>query len=88
MCNSMCHMKTATVRQVRHEFGKVLEWVAAGEEVTVLKRTHPVARICPPRPAEVADKVKLPDFEARAKAVFGDRVIPNAVVREREERRW
>ena len=43
-------MKTATIRQVRHDFGTVLAWIAEGEEVTVLNRTRPVARILPPRP--------------------------------------
>ncbi|HMP76928.1 MAG TPA: antitoxin Phd/YefM, type II toxin-antitoxin system domain protein [Kiritimatiellia bacterium] len=80
-------MKTATIRQVRHELKMVLEWVAQGEEVTVLNRTRPVARILPPRPQAPA-KFKMPDFAARAKAIFGDRVIPNAVLQEREESRW
>ncbi len=80
-------MKTATIRQVHHNFSAILEWVAQGEEVTVLNRTRPVARICPPRPA-APKKFKMPDFAARAKAIFGDRVIPNAVLREREESRW
>ena len=83
----LCHMKTATIRQVRHEFSTILAWVAQGEEVTVLNRTRPVARILPPRPA-VSAKVKMPDFAARAKAIFGDKIIPNAVLREREESRW
>ena len=80
-------MKTATIRQVRHEFSAVLAWVAEGEEVTVLNRTRPVARICPPR-AQAPAKFKMPNFRARAKAIFGDRIIPNVVLQEREESRW
>jgi antitoxin (DNA-binding transcriptional repressor) of toxin-antitoxin stability system len=80
-------MKTATIRQVRHEFSTVLAWVAQGEEVTVLNRTRPVARICPPR-AQAPAKFKMPDFAARAKAIFGNRIIPNIVLLEREESRW
>ena len=83
----MCHMKTATIRQVHNDFRSVLAWVAAGEEVTVLNRTRPVARICPPR-AQVPTQFKMPDFAARAKAIFGNKIIPNAVLREREESRW
>jgi hypothetical protein len=30
----------------------------------------------------------MPDFAARAKAIFGDKIIPNAILREREESRW
>ncbi|MCX6996953.1 MAG: antitoxin Phd/YefM, type II toxin-antitoxin system domain protein [Kiritimatiellaeota bacterium] len=81
-------MKTATIRQVRHDFSTVLAWVAAGEEVTVLNRTRPVARICPPRVRAPAGGIKLPDFAARAQAVFGAHLVPNAVLREREESRW
>lgn len=87
MCHILCHMKTATIRQVRHDFNTVLAWIADGEEVTVLNRTRPVARICPPR-AQAPVKFKMPDFAARAKAIFGDRIIQNTVLREREESRW
>jgi hypothetical protein len=31
-------------------------------------------------------EVKWPDIEARAREVFGDRVLPNLVLQEREER--
>ena len=88
MCHMMCHMKTATIRQMRHDLSMVLGWVAEGEEVTVLKRSRPVARLCPPQPVERLRSSKKPDFEARAKAVFGNRVIPNAVLEERESYRW
>jgi antitoxin (DNA-binding transcriptional repressor) of toxin-antitoxin stability system len=80
-------MKTATIRQVRHDFSTVLAWVAKGEEVTVLNRIHPVARICPPRLQPHA-KCKMPDFAKRAKAIFGNKIIPNAVLQEREKSKW
>ena len=84
----MYHMKTATIRQVRHDFSTVLAWVAAGEEVTVLNRTRPVARLCPPR-AQTPAKFKMPDFAARAKAIFGDsKPIPNIILEERDQSRW
>ncbi len=82
------YMKTVTIRQVHHDFSAVLALVAQGEEVTVLNRTRPVARICPPRP-EVPAKFKMPDFAARAKAIFGDsKLMPNIILEEREERQW
>lgn len=82
-------MKTATIRQVCHDFNSVLAWVAAGEEVTVLKRTRPVARICPPR-APTPARVEMPDFAARAKAIFGKKRthFSNIVLQEREQSRW
>ena len=82
-------MRTATVRQVRHDFNTVLAWVAAGEEVTVLKRARPVARICPLRPAKPA-RFKMPDFAARAKAILGNKRthFSEIVLEERENSRW
>ena len=72
-------MKTATIRQVRNDFGSVLHWVACGEEVTVTRRTHPVAMIVPPRPVRRA-RVALPDFGARLRATYGNRLIDQAAV--------
>ena len=81
-------MKTATIRQVRHEFGAVLAWVAEGEEVTVLNRTRPVARICPPR-AQAPAKFKMPNFTSRAQAIFGNsKPMPNIVLEKREQSPW
>ena len=77
-------MKTATVRQVRHDFGSVLKLVEDGEEIAITKRGHIVARLCPP-PRPARRKVKMPDFAARLKATYGDRVLPgNSVLQERE----
>ena len=72
---------------IDHKKAIVVKITDQGEEVTVLNRTRPVARICPPR-APTPAKFKMPDFAARAKAIFGDKIIPNAVLREREESRW
>jgi antitoxin (DNA-binding transcriptional repressor) of toxin-antitoxin stability system len=81
-------MKTATIREIRNEFPRVLAWVAAGEEVTVLNRTHPVARLCPPR-AQAPAAFKAPDFAARARRIFGNsKPMPNIILEEREKSRW
>ena len=82
-------MKTATIRQVRHELTEVLKWIAAGEEVTVLNRNRPVARLLPPLP-EAGETIEMPDFEARARAIFGDKrtQFSDIVIEEREESRW
>ena len=82
-------MRTATIRQIRHDFSAVLEWVAAGEEVTVLRHNHPVARLLPPLP-EAGGEIEMPDFEARARAIFGDKRthLSDIVLEEREESRW
>lgn len=82
-------MKTATIRQIRNSFPSVLAWIAEGEEVTVLNRTRPVARLLPPRP-QTAAAFKIPDFTARAKAIFGKRRTHavEALLKEREQSRW
>lgn len=85
----MLYMKTATVRDVQHHLRKVLAWVEDGEEVLVTRRNKTVARLVPSSPASPAC-VPLPDFSARARAIWG--VQPKgdnlsvAILAEREER--
>ena len=44
-------MKTATVRDLRNEFGRVYKWLETGETVQILKRGKPFARVVPePKP--------------------------------------
>jgi prevent-host-death family protein len=68
-------MRTATVRQVRHDFGTVLKLVEDGEEIAITKRGHVVARLCPP-PRSRPHKATMPDFAARLKRTFGNKVLP------------
>ena len=81
-------MKTANVRQLRHAFGDVMDWIADGQQVEIVKKGKVIALLSPP-PRQKQKKVKLPDFEARRKRIFGDRVLPgNAVAEERESYEW
>lgn len=73
-------MKTATVRQVRHDFGTVLNWVEEGEQVEVSKRGKIVALITPPPVPSPVRGRKRPDLAARLKLRDGDRVIPARVM--------
>ncbi len=72
-------MKTATVRQLRTEFPKVLGWVNAGQEVAITRRRKVVANLTPagdtPR-----RKLERPDFSARLRTIYGDKVIPAATM--------
>lgn len=72
-------MKTATVRQLRTEFPKVLAWVNAGLEVTITRRRQIVASLVPAgnRPKR---KVVVPDFRARLRRTYGARIIPAALM--------
>ncbi len=80
-------MKTATVRQLRHDFGSVLDWVEAGEAVSISKRGRIVAWLSPPPALRAVKARKRPDFRARLKRIFGDRILPgDVVVEERNSR--
>lgn len=81
-------MKTANVRQLRHAFGDVMEWVSEGQQVEIVKKGKAIALLSPP-PAARPKKFKLPDFQARRKRIFGNRVMPgNLVAEERETDEW
>jgi prevent-host-death family protein len=67
-------MKTANVRQLRHDFGSVLRWVAQGEQVEISKRGKVIAVLSPPRLAKARKLVK-PDILAQLKEVWGNRVF-------------
>ena len=73
-------MKTATVRQIRHDFGTVLNWVEEGEQVEVSKRGKIVALITPPPPPTRCRAKKPPDLAARLKLRDGNRVISASVM--------
>jgi antitoxin (DNA-binding transcriptional repressor) of toxin-antitoxin stability system len=77
----MIHMRTATVRQLRTEFPRVLAWVNAGEEIAITRR-HKIVATLSPAGAEPKSKPVLPDFRARRRRILGDRIVPPAVMAE------
>jgi antitoxin (DNA-binding transcriptional repressor) of toxin-antitoxin stability system len=64
----MYHMKKASVRDLRYRFSVVEDLLRDGEEIQITKRKRVIARLLPPEPAR---KVKMPDFMARMKKIFG-----------------
>jgi antitoxin (DNA-binding transcriptional repressor) of toxin-antitoxin stability system len=74
-------MKTASIRQIRHDFSTVLSWVEGGEQVGVTNRGKVVALLSPP-PVSVKRPKKRPDFAARLKLRDGNRVISATVMNE------
>jgi antitoxin (DNA-binding transcriptional repressor) of toxin-antitoxin stability system len=80
-------MPSVNLRELR-DTRQLVAWLEAGEVVELRKRNRIVARIVPetPRP----EPVEWPDFEARAKAVFGDRVltIVDDLIEDRENSRY
>jgi antitoxin (DNA-binding transcriptional repressor) of toxin-antitoxin stability system len=68
----MYHMTKASVRDLRYEFKKIERLLLKGEEIQITKRRRVIARLVPER-EEVAKK--LPDFEARVRKIYGDKVL-------------
>ena len=84
----MCHiisMPSVNLRQLR-DTRQLLTWLDAGEVVELRKRNRVVARIVPESPR--IQPVEWPDFEARAREIFGDRMIPavEILIEERNSR--
>lgn len=73
----MCHgsvslMKTTTIRELRHDTTTVLGWVAGGESVEVQRRGVPVAVLSL---QERKQRIVRPDFLARIRMAYGDKVL-------------
>jgi antitoxin (DNA-binding transcriptional repressor) of toxin-antitoxin stability system len=80
-------MRTATVRQLRHDFGSVLAWVEEGEAVGISKRGKVIALLSPPPAPRRTRTRRRPDFLARLKRIYGDKVLhADVVVEERNSR--
>jgi antitoxin (DNA-binding transcriptional repressor) of toxin-antitoxin stability system len=76
----MFHMKTASVRDLRQDFARILAWIEAGEEVAITMRRQAVARLIP-WPETKAPKRSRPDLAARLKKVFGAKTIADKTMR-------
>ena len=68
-------MKTATIRQVKHDLSGVLAWVEAGDTVEITRHGKPVATLSPTRKAPRRRR-RLPDFAARLKEDFPEGPLP------------
>lgn len=79
-------MKIASIRELRHDTAAVLGWVEAGESVEIRRRGKLVAVLAPPaRP--VSQSAVRPDFGARLKTIYGERMLqPTATELLAEER--
>ena len=68
----MHHMKKASVRDLRYGFKKIERLLHQGEEVQITKRRRVIARLVP----DSAETVKkIPDFLARLRTIYGDKVL-------------
>jgi len=93
MWHIMCHiyaMQSITLRQLR-DTKQVKKWLRSGVHIEVRERSEVLGDLVPRTPSKPdRTKIEWPDFEARAKAIFGDRVttIVDDLIRDREESRY
>lgn len=78
-------MPSVNLHQLR-DTRQLLTWLEAGEVVELRNCNRVVARIVPESPK--VQPAEWPDFEARLKQKFGDRVIPavEILIEDREDR--
>jgi antitoxin (DNA-binding transcriptional repressor) of toxin-antitoxin stability system len=65
-------MRKTSVGDLRYEFKKIERLLARGEEIQITKRGKVIARLVP---ENEQPQVKLPDFRARVRAIYGDKVF-------------
>jgi antitoxin (DNA-binding transcriptional repressor) of toxin-antitoxin stability system len=68
----MYHMTKASVRDLRYEFKKIERLLLKGEEIQITKRRRVIARLVPESEEVVK---KMPDFRARVRKIYGDKVL-------------
>jgi antitoxin (DNA-binding transcriptional repressor) of toxin-antitoxin stability system len=74
-------MKTATIRDLRYDFAKLEGWLRSGEEIQITKHNKPVATLLKAKPVKKT-RPPLPDFKARRKRIWGERVFSAQEVEE------
>jgi antitoxin (DNA-binding transcriptional repressor) of toxin-antitoxin stability system len=67
----MYHMKKASVRDLRYQFKKIERLLHQGEEIQITKRRRVIARLVP----ETTAAKQTPDFLARLRSLYGDKVL-------------
>jgi antitoxin (DNA-binding transcriptional repressor) of toxin-antitoxin stability system len=79
-CVTIINMPSVNIRQLR-DTRRLKAWLRAGKTVELRERDRLIARIVP----ENTEKgpAEWPDFEAIAKEIIGDRVLPNVILEDR-----
>jgi hypothetical protein len=80
-------MESITLRQLR-DTRQIKAWLKAGVQIEVRERNEVLGDLVPRTPP--ATPVEWPDFEARARRIFGDRILPGSdlLIEEREKSRY
>ena len=64
-------MKRASIRDLRYDFPKIERLLREGEEIQITKRRRAIGRLVP----EKANSGLMPDFAARLRDLYGDKVL-------------
>ena len=67
-------MPSVNIRQLR-DTRRLKAWLRAGKTVELRERNQLIAHIVP-EPQAQKQPVEWPDFAARRKEIFGDRILP------------
>jgi len=78
-------MPSVNLRQLR-DTRQLKAWLKAGKTVELRERNNVLGRIVPEK--QVTSPTEWPDFEARRRRIFGDRIIPavEILIESREDR--
>ena len=69
---SLNHMRKASIQDLRYRFKKIERLLHQGEEIQITKRRRVIARLIP----EMAEgAAQVPDFLARLRSIYGDKVL-------------
>lgn len=68
----MFHMTKASLRDLRYGFKNIERLLRQGEEIQITKRRRAIARLVP---ETNQPSLELPDFRARVRAIYGDKVL-------------
>lgn len=72
-------MKTVTVRDLRNSFSMIEAWLSEGEDIRIERRGQPIG-ILSAWSADASSLPAKPDFAARRRAIWGERVFTEAEV--------
>ena len=78
-------MHSVNMRELR-DTKRLKAWLRSGKTVELRERDQVIARIVPER--KKGTPGKWPDFEARAREIFGDKMVPGSAIIIQERGRY
>ena len=75
-------MQTVTLDEIHADPYRIDRSIDAGEPIEIFRDGERIAKIVPDAPKKTHPPLEWPDFRARVKAIFGDRVIGEAEAEE------